>query len=60
MRPHRARPAGLASRGRRSSYPRLAGELERDRTGIDDEFTEALHTVLRGAELSSCRAAPNP
>ena len=31
-------------------YPRLAQELNRDWTNLDDEFTRAVDTVLRGAE----------
>jgi AcrR family transcriptional regulator len=38
-------------------FPRLSRELNRDWTNIEDEFTEALNTVLRGAASPSSGAA---
>ena len=38
-----------------SRYPRLAQELDRDWTDIEEEFTKAVTTVLRGAEPMSRR-----
>jgi hypothetical protein len=42
-------PAWLAEAAA-ARFPRLSLELNRDWANIDDEFTEALNTVLRGAE----------
>lgn len=42
-------------------HPRLASELDRDWTDIDDELTQAVNTVLTGAEhLHSVSPAPSP
>jgi AcrR family transcriptional regulator len=41
-------------------YPRLARELDRDWTNIEDEFTEAVRTVLRGCRQHPADARPEP
>ena len=36
-----------------AAYPRLAEELDRDWTNIDDEFSDAVRTVIRGSVQDS-------